>query len=47
LSLLTVREATPADWDAIWPFMRQIVATGETFSWDTDIDEQERPALAG
>jgi PPOX class probable F420-dependent enzyme len=36
---VTVREATAADWEAIWPFMRKIVAAGETFSWDADIDE--------
>jgi GNAT superfamily N-acetyltransferase len=36
---LTVREATAGDWKAIWPFMYKIVAAGETFSWDADIDE--------
>jgi len=34
-----VRAATPADWPAIWRFMRVIVAEGETFSWDRDISE--------
>ena len=38
---MTVREATPADWPAIWGFMRMIVAAGETFSWDRDIAEAD------
>jgi L-amino acid N-acyltransferase YncA len=44
VNVVTVREAAPTDWDAIWPFMRQIVAAGETFSWDTDIGAQEARA---
>jgi L-amino acid N-acyltransferase YncA len=40
-----VREATAGDWDAIWGFMRQIVAAGETFSWDRDIGEREARAI--
>jgi L-amino acid N-acyltransferase YncA len=38
---MEIRDATPEDWAAIWPFMRRIVAAGETFSWDQDIDEKE------
>ncbi len=34
-----IRDATPDDWPAIWPFMRSIVAAGETFSWDREIEE--------
>jgi L-amino acid N-acyltransferase YncA len=34
-----IRDATPADWAAIWPFMHRIAAAGETLSWDRDIDE--------
>jgi L-amino acid N-acyltransferase YncA len=34
-----IRDATPADWPAIWRFMRVIVAAGETFSWDRDRPE--------
>jgi L-amino acid N-acyltransferase YncA len=34
-----IRDATTEDWPAIWAFMRRIVAAGETFSWDRDIDE--------
>jgi L-amino acid N-acyltransferase YncA len=34
-----IRPATPADWPAIWRFMRPIVVAGETFSWDRDTSE--------
>ena len=34
-----VRPAVAADWPAIWGFMREIVAAGETFSWDFDTSE--------
>ncbi|MEU5848676.1 GNAT family N-acetyltransferase [Saccharopolyspora shandongensis] len=37
---MRIREAHPDDWSAIWPFMREIAAAGETFSWDRDIDER-------
>ena len=39
-----IRDATDADWPAIWPFMRRIVAAGETFSWDRDITEERARA---
>ena len=42
---MLVRDATPADWPAIWRFMRGIVAAGETFSWDRD--RPEAAARAG
>jgi hypothetical protein len=29
---MLIRNAEPEDWAAIWPFMRAIVAAGETFS---------------
>ncbi len=28
-----IRDATAADWPAIWPFLRRIIAAAETFSW--------------
>lgn len=42
---MPIREATPDDWTAIWPFMRRIVAADETFSWDRDMDEREARAI--
>ncbi|MGP4015932.1 GNAT family N-acetyltransferase [Saccharopolyspora sp. 5N708] len=49
---MRIRDANPADWAAIWPFMHDIAVAGETFSWDRDIDEQRArqrwfPALPG
>jgi L-amino acid N-acyltransferase YncA len=37
---MLIRDATLDDWPAIWPFMRRIVAAGETFSWDRDLSEE-------
>jgi ribosomal protein S18 acetylase RimI-like enzyme len=42
---MTIRDATPDDWPAIWRFMRLIVAAGETFSWDQDLGEEEARAM--
>jgi GNAT superfamily N-acetyltransferase len=36
-----IRDATPEDWPAIWPFLRRIIAEGETFVWDRDVSEEE------
>jgi GNAT superfamily N-acetyltransferase len=38
---MLIRDATSDDWPAIWSFMRGIVAAGETFSWDTDLAEDD------
>jgi GNAT superfamily N-acetyltransferase len=35
---MLVRDATAEDWQAIWRFMRPIVAAGQTFCWDRDTD---------
>jgi GNAT superfamily N-acetyltransferase len=34
-----IRDATDEDWPAIWRFAEPIFAAGETFSYDTDMDE--------
>lgn len=39
------REATADDWPHIWPFLRRIVAAGDTFTWDPDIDEDRARAI--
>lgn len=36
---MLIRDATGSDWPSIWPFLQRIVAAGETFTWDRDIDE--------
>jgi L-amino acid N-acyltransferase YncA len=38
---MLIRDASLADWPAIWPFMRRIVAAGETYSWDRDTSEAQ------
>jgi L-amino acid N-acyltransferase YncA len=38
---MRIRDATSDDWPSIWPFMKRIVADGETFSWDRDVDEEQ------
>jgi GNAT superfamily N-acetyltransferase len=39
LGIMLIREARSADWPAIWSFMRDIVAAGETFMWERDTSE--------
>ena len=34
-----IRDATAADWTAIWPFLRDIVRAGETYTLPRDLDE--------
>lgn len=36
---MQIREATAADWPLIWPFLHQIVAAGETYTWPRDVAE--------
>jgi L-amino acid N-acyltransferase YncA len=36
---MVIRTATADDWAEIWPFMRDIVRAGETFSWDRELSE--------
>ncbi len=36
---MRIRDATAEDWPAIWPFLREIVRAGETYTWPRDIDD--------
>jgi L-amino acid N-acyltransferase YncA len=38
---MEVREATDGDWEAIWPFFREIVRAGETYAYDPEITESD------
>lgn len=38
---LSIRDATDDDWPAIWPFLREIVRAGETYTWRPDVTEAE------
>ncbi len=42
---MLIRDATADDWPAIWPFLRDIVAAGETYSYDRGISEDSARAL--
>ncbi|ACQ78313.1 GCN5-related protein N-acetyltransferase [Beutenbergia cavernae DSM 12333] len=37
---MIIRDATAADWPAIWPFLREIVAAGEAYCWPRDTSEE-------
>lgn len=36
---MEIRGAVPADWSAIWPFLRTIVRAGDTYTWPVDVTE--------
>lgn len=38
---MEIREATTADWPAIWPFFSAIVAAGETYAYERDMSEAD------
>lgn len=40
-----IRDANAEDWAAIWPFWQTIVAAGETYSYDRDLDEDRARGL--
>jgi L-amino acid N-acyltransferase YncA len=42
---MVIRDATSEDWPAIWRFLREIAAAGETFTLDRDIGEPEARAM--
>ncbi|MGQ0632434.1 MAG: GNAT family N-acetyltransferase [Sporichthyaceae bacterium] len=37
----SIRDADAADWPAIWPFLRQIMATGETYTVERAVAEDD------
>lgn len=39
-----IRAATAEDWPAIWSFLREIIAAGETYTWARDISEADARA---
>lgn len=42
---MLIRDATAADWPAIWPFFRRIVEAGETYAYDPEMDGSEARAM--
>ncbi|MCC9173295.1 GNAT family N-acetyltransferase [Arthrobacter sp. zg-Y179] len=45
MGALTIREARPGDWPAIWSLMEPIVRAGETYCWDTGTTEEQARRL--
>lgn len=43
--MVLIREAEPADWDAIYPFWAAIVAAGETYAYPEGLSSEEAGAL--
>ena len=39
-----IRDATDDDWPAIWPFLHEIVAAGETYTYPLDLTEPDARA---
>lgn len=39
MTRVLIRDAEPADWPSIWPFLREIVVAGETYTLPRDLDE--------
>ena len=42
---MIIRDATVDDWPDIWPFLHDIVAAGDTFSWAPDTSEEQARAM--
>ena len=40
-----IRDATPRDWPAIWPTVREVVRAADTFTYDPHLTEDEARAL--
>ena len=42
---MILRDAIPDDWPAIWAFLHDIVAAGETYTLPRDMDEEQARAI--
>ncbi|MFC1420306.1 GNAT family N-acetyltransferase [Streptacidiphilus cavernicola] len=42
---MLIREATEADWAAIWPFLHTVVAAGETYTYPRDLGPEQARAM--
>jgi ribosomal protein S18 acetylase RimI-like enzyme len=42
---VTIADASPDDWPAIWAILRRVAAAGETFCWPRDIAEDRARAI--
>jgi ribosomal protein S18 acetylase RimI-like enzyme len=42
---MQIREATPQDFDAIWPVFEEVARAGETYAYPRDISKQQAQTL--
>lgn len=42
---MLIRDAEAADWPSIWPFLRDIVAAGDTYTWPRDVTEEQARSM--
>ncbi|ARN73977.1 GNAT family N-acetyltransferase [Oceanicoccus sagamiensis] len=42
---MNIREATQADWPAIWPIFHDIVSTGDTYAYKVDTTKEQAEAI--
>lgn len=42
---MDIRPATADDWAQIWPFLRDIVRAGDTYTWPVDVTEDQARAM--
>lgn len=42
---MQIRDATAADWPAIWPFFQEIVDAGETYAYDPKMTSDDARAM--
>jgi L-amino acid N-acyltransferase YncA len=41
---MLIRDARDEDWTGIWPFLREVVAVGETYCWPAETPEEDARA---
>lgn len=42
---MLIRDAEAVDWPSIWPFLRDIVAAGDTYTWPRDVTEEQARSM--
>ena len=42
---MKIRDYTEADWEAIWPIFREVVAAGETYAYDPQLSSDEARSI--
>jgi len=43
--MITIREATPEDFDTIWLIFNQVVAAGDTYAYETDTSKEQAKVI--